>query len=170
MNSKQSGFTIIELIVVIALLGILSAVALPRFIGVTDNAHDASVEGAGAGFATGIALLKAQVVANGDLGEATADVAGYGDETLDVNADGYAVGTTVSSGGAASTPTHCAELWTAIFDSNGPTASDAEGSDYTPSYGSPTCTFTYRVKKNTQDRVITYNTETGNVETDIPTE
>ena len=35
---KRAGFTMIELIFVIVILGILSAVALPKFIGVSENA------------------------------------------------------------------------------------------------------------------------------------
>ena len=45
----NGGFTIIELIVVILLLGILSATALPRFIDVTDDAHFALACGLTAG-------------------------------------------------------------------------------------------------------------------------
>jgi len=36
---KRAGFTMIELIFVIVILGILSAVALPKFIGVSDQAR-----------------------------------------------------------------------------------------------------------------------------------
>ncbi len=41
---KRAGFTMIELIFVIVILGILSAVALPKFIGVSQQAHDQKVE------------------------------------------------------------------------------------------------------------------------------
>ena len=41
---KRAGFTMIELIFVIVILGILSAVALPKFIGVSQQAHNQKVK------------------------------------------------------------------------------------------------------------------------------
>lgn len=42
---KQGGFTLIELVVVIVILGILAVTAAPRFLNLQDDAKRASVEG-----------------------------------------------------------------------------------------------------------------------------
>ncbi|MEZ9140856.1 MULTISPECIES: prepilin-type N-terminal cleavage/methylation domain-containing protein [unclassified Shewanella] len=60
MKLKQQGFSLIELVIVIVILGLLAATAIPRFLNVTEDAQNASVDGVAGGLATAVGFVRAQ--------------------------------------------------------------------------------------------------------------
>lgn len=65
-TKKQSGFTLIELVIIIVVLGILAAVAIPKYQDITAQAKLSSCKGALGGLRSGISIFYAnQAVTTG---------------------------------------------------------------------------------------------------------
>ena len=88
---NEAGFTMIELVVVIVILGILAAFAVPRFASLRAEAQVAAVNGMGAGLRSAVAVVRSRYIVEGTL------------TTPVTMQDGTTVA--VSTGGTGGTPT-----------------------------------------------------------------
>lgn len=170
---KAQGFTLIELVIVVVLLGILAAIALPRFLNISDKARTAIVESTGGAFSAGLHVAKAQWELNKEANEYV-DLKGDGHSHTKFNQAGFPVGISgdglnilseIKDGGVAGNDS-CSQIMVNIIKTSGISIIPADESGKCKSgdfcakaTGESTCTYFYRRTKEK----ITYDAKTGEV-------
>jgi len=105
---KQGGFTLIELVVVIALLGILAAFAIPRFASLEREARSATTQGLSGSVRSAAAMAHGLFLATGSTpvnmeGNPIDIVNGYPDAATIADTLADSTGFTVSTAGPVTT-------------------------------------------------------------------
>ena len=163
-RTVNHGFTLIELVAVILLLGVLSVVALPRFIDLSGDARAAAVAGTRSAFQAGVQQVHLKWITAGSPG-AVQDflpiTSASGAGALSVNANGWpadmrGVSLTLNS------TNDCVDVWRAVLSANSPTVdNNAAAADYQAVYnGGNSCTYIYQ---NDTTLTIQFNSNTGEV-------
>jgi MSHA pilin protein MshA len=123
---KENGFTLIELVMVIVILGILAAFALPRFADLGSDARVSTIQGAAGAIKSAAAIAHSKALAAGETGatgtitleganiglvygypskDAILAAAQISDDDFDVNPNGTTPATIRAKG--ATTPAQC---------------------------------------------------------------
>ncbi|PHX04641.1 prepilin-type N-terminal cleavage/methylation domain-containing protein [Vibrio splendidus] len=113
---RQGGFTLIELVVVIVILGILAVTAAPRFLNLQDDARTSSLEGLKGAMAGAAGIVYGKAAIDG-LEAISSGRAVSGANGNDINVVfGYPEATSAGIGNAVS---GLAEDWTVISSATG---------------------------------------------------
>ncbi len=117
MKTKNNGFTLIELVIVIIVLGVLAVTALPKFLDIGQDAHDVTAKSTFSAFDSAVKLYHSCWLTNGDSG-AVQDLACFGDGKIDSTTTGYPLAASDNSNGTLLTGSYCEEMWTGLLSNN----------------------------------------------------
>ncbi|MEJ2142331.1 MAG: type II secretion system protein [Gammaproteobacteria bacterium] len=161
---KQHAFTFVELIVLVLILGILAATALPRFIESSQAIHQSAVDGAGGVFAATVELRHAQWQAQGGNPEVNSVTLKDGTRVI-INNNGWPDSDDIP--GNKISDSACVRLWQQTINTHAPGILAGEQvikNGYLATGNTATCTYTYfKNDSANKSRNIVYNANTGKV-------
>ena len=114
-RGATAGFTLLELILVIVILGTLSATALPKFINLSAETHQLVVRQTAASFRTAVLLAHSKWLVSGTNGTVT-NLSGFGDGNVDFSATGWPTDTAGRTNlNTDELASECINVWRAMF-------------------------------------------------------
>ena len=168
---KTRAFTLIELAIVIVIIGMIAAFALPRFSDLTEQAELAQAEGVAGALKSGALTVKALFRSQGHSVRVQ-DLAGYGDGTIDTNNIGYPIGIDKGNGNenVGGNDSGCVGVWNGVLV-DAPSVAHNNNNQQYRSYrhtGNKICSYVYRGSgdngnQNSGLLVIKYDSRDGSV-------
>lgn len=160
LKNELSGFTLLELVVAISIVGLLAWIALPRYAGITRDAQRVTVQNMAGSLSAAVAMVHGEWLVRRNAPSPL--------ETVTVNADGWPIG---EHGAQQITAAQCMKVWKDLLKGVPPTVAvgdihSAVQSDYAVSVtqdtqsGSADCLYVYR---QAPQHHIRYDTDRGEV-------
>lgn len=169
---QVAGFTLVELVIVLLLIAVLAAFALPRFSQLRSEAELAQVQGVAGALQTGVRLAQTVFVSQGHRSRVQ-NLSGFGEGNVDTNNAGFPIGIDKGNGNEniGRGPSGCAGVWTGVLSAAPSVAHNSAALDY-QAYrhsASRVCSYVYRAGGDSANRlnaqlVIQYDSRNGSVQ------
>ncbi|WP_428457110.1 prepilin-type N-terminal cleavage/methylation domain-containing protein [Photobacterium makurazakiensis] len=154
---NHAGFTLIELVIVVVLVGILAVTAAPRFLDLDDDAHESALHGMKSAFESSLAIIYGKHKLEGEPSTLTIN-----GSTLQFvhkkNRYDYPF---------AKNKRECVNIWNTLIEGTEAVRRNADNNELLTKYKrrSKTCTYSYFGEKGE----IAYSSGDGNVELNLNT-
>ena len=166
---KNKGFTLIELVVVIVILGILAVTAAPKYMNLTDDALAAKVEANAGALRSGVQLanMKWRVLGSPAAISQRDNIQLYGTDAsgqIDINPEGFPAQSYSGSDTVISTDNDddCLSLWEALIEDGKSKAATDYSKEFISNFEESDNTSSYKLTRKV-DLGFIYHPTTGKV-------